>query len=62
MNSLDQALERIHVPTWAWLLLAVAVFGIYLMTQENGFVLKGAANALHEFFHDGRHFLGVPCH
>ena len=39
---MDQALERIHVPAWAWLLLAVAVFGIYLMTQENGAVLRGA--------------------
>jgi hypothetical protein len=52
----------LSVPVWAWLAAAVAVFLAYLMTMENGALLGNAAGQLHEFFHDGRHFIGVPCH
>ena len=52
----------ISVPLWAWLAAAAAVFLAYLMTMENGALLGHAAEQLHEFFHDGRHFIGVPCH
>jgi hypothetical protein len=53
----------LHVPTWASALAVVAVFALYLLTQENG-VLLSASNAqlLHELTHDARHALGVPCH
>lgn len=53
--------EAIAVPAWAWLLVAVAAFGIYLMTLDNT-VLAGMAESAHEFFHDARHFVGAPCH
>ncbi len=53
--------EAIAVPAWAWLLVAVAAFGIYLMTLDNT-VLAGMAESTHEFFHDARHFVGAPCH
>lgn len=59
---MDQAIERIHVPAWAWLLAFAAAFALYAMSYDNGFALQGAAEQVHEFFHDGRHFLGVPCH
>lgn len=53
----------IQVPVWAWLLLAVAVFAVYVVTQENGALLSApAAEMLHELTHDARHALGVPCH
>lgn len=53
----------IQVPAWAWLLLAVAVFSVYVVTQENGALLSApAAEMLHELTHDARHALGVPCH
>ncbi|MER7072825.1 CbtB-domain containing protein [Terrabacter sp. NPDC000476] len=53
----------IQVPAWAWLLLAVAVFAVYVVTQENGALLSApAAEMLHELTHDARHALGVPCH
>jgi Probable cobalt transporter subunit (CbtB) len=35
---------------------------VYLITSENGAALGSMAHRLHEFFHDSRHFLGVPCH
>jgi hypothetical protein len=52
----------IPVPVWAWLAAAGAAFLVYLMAVENGALLGSAAEQFHEFFHDGRHFIGVPCH
>jgi hypothetical protein len=54
--------EGARVPVWAWLVVAVAVLAVYGLTLENGALLKAAATSVHELFHDGRHFLGVPCH
>ena len=53
---------HIDVPAWAWLVVALASFAIYLVTLENGAVLGSVANTMHEFFHDGRHLGAVPCH
>jgi hypothetical protein len=59
---LETTVERIAVPAWAWLVLALALMAVYALTLENGATLKAGATVLHELFHDGRHFLGVPCH
>ena len=48
-------------PVSVWL-VALAVTAIYLVTMENGAVLAEGGRHLHDLFHDGRHFLGVPCH
>ena len=32
------------------------------MLQDNGLLLQSTMLNAHEFFHDGRHLLGVPCH
>lgn len=58
----SNALERVRVPAWAWLAVALAAAAAYLLTMENGIVLAQRASALHELFHDARHFVGVPCH
>ena len=60
--TLDSAEQRIQIPIWAWLVLALALATVYAMTLENGATLRSGATVLHELFHDGRHFLGVPCH
>ena len=52
---------RIEVPAWAWALLAFAMFASYVMLQENGLIMS-TWMTVHEFFHDGRHALGFPCH
>ncbi len=64
VSTLDEALEleRVKVPGWTWLLVALLIFAVYLITSENGAALGSVAHRLHEFFHDSRHFLGVPCH
>ncbi|QXC61132.1 CbtB-domain containing protein [Aquihabitans sp. G128] len=53
--------EHVNVPTWSLLLLALALFGSYVMLQENGLIMSNWM-AVHEFFHDARHALGFPCH
>ncbi len=58
----DVSTERIVVPVWSWLLVAVAAFALYLMVMENGAVLGHLAEQAHELFHDARHFAGFPCH
>jgi Probable cobalt transporter subunit (CbtB) len=54
--------QRIEVPALAWVAVAVAVTLLYVMLQENGALLARYWETAHEFFHDGRHLLGVPCH
>jgi hypothetical protein len=51
----------IRVPALAWIAVAFAVAVLYVMLQENGLLLR-SWETVHEFFHDGRHLLGVPCH
>lgn len=53
--------SEIEIPLWSWTVLALALFGSYLILQENGLLLS-QWETLHEVFHDGRHALGFPCH
>lgn len=57
-----EAVEQVTLSRWSWLVVAVLLFGVYLLTMDNGLVLARAAETGHEFFHDARHFAGVPCH
>ena len=59
--SMPQTGEHVHVPAWALALVAVALLASYVVLQENGLVMSNWM-AVHEFFHDGRHALGFPCH
>lgn len=61
-DSLEVTATPLSVPTWVWLVMALALAALYTLTLENGVVLSAGATTVHEFFHDGRHFLGVPCH
>lgn len=46
-----------------WALMALALFAIHVLLQENGALFSGEfVEYLHEFAHDARHGLGVPCH
>lgn len=41
--------------------LALLVY--YFIGVDEGMVsVFGKSTVIHEFFHDGRHFLGFPCH
>jgi hypothetical protein len=51
------------VPLWAWTMVALALFSLYVLSYENGVLLSAdGAALLHELTHDARHALGVPCH
>ncbi|MEU4743591.1 CbtB-domain containing protein [Actinosynnema sp. NPDC023658] len=52
----------VSVPKWAYAVALVALTVTWVVLQENGIALGDAAQTVHEFFHDGRHALGVPCH
>ncbi len=52
----------IAVPVWAWALVVYALVALFVVLQDNGQALVLSANAVHDFFHDARHSLGVPCH
>lgn len=43
------------MPAYAWLAVAVVIVGLLAM-------LQGQVSVVHEFVHDARHFIGVPCH
>lgn len=62
METTTAVPDVIAIPAWAWLVLALALATVYALTLENGATLRAGATVLHELFHDGRHFLGVPCH
>ncbi len=61
-NTSTVGLPAIDVPVWAWVVVALAVFSIYLITMENGALAGTAAERMHEFMHHGRHAAAVPCH
>ncbi|MGQ0744374.1 MAG: CbtB domain-containing protein [Acidimicrobiales bacterium] len=50
------------LPAWAVALAILSLVWLYTLTLDNGLVLGAAAETVHELFHDGRHFFGVPCH
>ncbi len=52
---------RIDVPVWAFAVMAFGLFFSYMVLQENGWLVNSWMT-IHEFFHDGRHALGFPCH
>jgi len=54
--------ERVAVPVWAWLVVALAILPLFAITMSNSAVLARGGTVLHELFHDARHFVGVPCH
>lgn len=48
------------------LLLGTAVLALlvyyFIGVDEGAMSVFGKSMVVHEFFHDGRHFLGFPCH
>jgi Probable cobalt transporter subunit (CbtB) len=56
-------------PLWSWLLAAILLLVLFALLSASSDLLAPvvghtarAADYLHEFAHDGRHLLGVPCH
>ena len=68
-NSLDRHISLGEVPLWSWALAALLLAMLFVLLLSSGELLApllGQAaevtDYLHEFAHDGRHLLAVPCH
>ena len=58
-----------EMPLWSWLTMVLLLAMLFLLLSASGELLApllgqaaSAADYLHEFAHDGRHLLSVPCH
>jgi len=69
---MEKTLGRRHpsaLTLWSWLGLVVLLLALFMLLSASGALLApllgqaaGPFDYLHEFAHDGRHLLGVPCH
>ena len=57
------------MPLWGWLAVMLLLAMLFLLLFASGALLApllgqaaGVTDYLHEFAHDGRHLLAVPCH
>jgi hypothetical protein len=64
--AVAEATDFAVVPTWMLLALLASAAGLlWLVGFDNGQltrVLDSTGTFFHEFFHDGRHLVGAPCH
>ncbi len=67
-NSLGRTAPS-TLPLWGWLTLTLLLVALFFLLSASGALLvpllgktAGAFDYLHEFAHDGRHLLAVPCH
>jgi len=47
---------------WAIFVGLLCLLALYFVTTEQGATSLFSGMYLHEFVHDGRHVIGVPCH
>ncbi len=47
---------------WATFVALLALLAIYFVGAEQGATSIISGMYMHEFLHDGRHFLAFPCH
>jgi hypothetical protein len=57
------------IPVWSLAALALLLLALFLLLSASGTLLAplfgqaaGVFDYMHEFAHDGRHILAVPCH
>ncbi len=68
-DSLRRHISLGGMPLWSWLSIALFLAALFLLLSASGALLAplvgqvaGVTDYLHEFAHDGRHLLAVPCH
>ena len=68
-DSLERRISLGEMPLWSWLLSLLLLGMLFVLLSASGELLvpllgqaAGLANYMHEFAHDGRHLLSVPCH
>jgi len=68
-NSLERHISLGEVPLWSWLAIGLLLAMLFVLLSASGELLApllgqapGIFDYAHEFAHDGRHLLSVPCH
>ncbi|MBA3795090.1 MAG: CbtB-domain containing protein [Rubrobacter sp.] len=68
-NPLERRISLGEMPLWSWLVVALLLAMLFALLSASGALLAPflgqaaeATDYLHEFAHDGRHLLAVPCH
>ena len=68
-DSLNRRISLGGMPLWSLPLALLLLALLFVLLSASGALLvpllgqaAGAAEYLHEFAHDGRHLLAVPCH
>ncbi len=68
-KTLDRHISLGEMPLWSWLLSLLLLALLFVLLSASGDLLvpllgqaAGVTDYMHEFAHDGRHLLGVPCH
>lgn len=68
-NSLERRISLGEMPLWSWLLALLLLGMLFVLLSASGALLvpllgqaAGLTDYMHEFAHDGRHLLAVPCH
>ncbi len=58
-----------EMPLWSWVVALLLLAVLFLLLSASGELLvpllgqaATVTNYVHEFAHDGRHLLAVPCH
>jgi hypothetical protein len=68
-DSLDRRISLAEMPLWSWALTLLLLAMLFVLLSASGGLLvpllgqaAGVFDYMHEFAHDGRHLLAVPCH
>ena len=68
-STLERHISLGEMPLWSWITTALLLAMLLVVLLASGELLvpllgqaADVTNYLHEFAHDGRHLLGVPCH
>jgi hypothetical protein len=67
MTTLNPAVRPVAIPLnelmpWAIFGCLIMFMMLYFVAAEQGATSLLSGRYVHEFVHDGRHLIGVPCH
>ena len=68
-NPVERGIPLGEMPIWSWLMVALLLAMLFALLSASRALLvpllgeaAKVTDYLHEFAHDGRHLLAVPCH
>lgn len=68
-ENIERRVSVGEIPLWGWLTTLLLLAMLFVLLSASGDLLvpllgqaATATDYVHEFAHDGRHLLAVPCH